>query len=130
MPIISISVNDKLLENVDYMIKELGYSGRSDIVRAALRHYVAEKEIETLLKKDEIFHGSLTVLLPEHNKDTVHSIQRKHDSIIKTNIHQCLHHGKCMLIFVLEGKGREINSFVRELENAPQIENVKLFVGV
>ena len=35
-----------------------------------------------------------------------------------------------MLIFVLEGKGREINSFVRELENAPQIENVKLFVGV
>ncbi|MBV1768341.1 MAG: ribbon-helix-helix domain-containing protein, partial [Methanobacterium sp.] len=34
MAIISISLNDKLLEEIDALKDEMGFSGRSDVIRA------------------------------------------------------------------------------------------------
>src|SRR2546426_8034076 len=37
MPIVSISINDALLSEMEAMKKQLGYSGKSELLRAALR---------------------------------------------------------------------------------------------
>ena len=50
MTIISVSVPEKLLEKVEESIREQGFANRSEIVRQALRTYIAEarslKELE------------------------------------------------------------------------------------
>jgi CopG family nickel-responsive transcriptional regulator len=130
MAIISISLNDKIIEEMDYLQDKLGYSGRSEIVRAAIRSFIGERESETLLDKDEVFSGSLIVTLPEHNRDMIHTLQHSHERIIKTQIHQCVSHDRCMNIFVLEGKGKEIKSFIRALEKLPKVETVKFVLAV
>ncbi len=130
MAIISISLNDNLIKEIDFLQEKLGYSGKSEIVRAAIRSFITEKEIETTLDKDDIFSGSLTVTTPEHSKDIMHNVQRAHEKIIKTQIHQCVSDEKCMNIYVLEGKGKEIKSFIRSLEKLPKVENVKFVMAV
>jgi CopG family nickel-responsive transcriptional regulator len=37
MPVVSLSINDGLLEELDKVRDDLGYSGRSEVIRAAIR---------------------------------------------------------------------------------------------
>ena len=49
MPIVSISLNEDIINDIDKLQKNLGFSGRSEIVRAGLRNMIAEqKERDTL----------------------------------------------------------------------------------
>ena len=49
MPIVSISLNEKLLEEIDKLKDEIGYSGRSDVIRASARMLISDnKEKEDL----------------------------------------------------------------------------------
>ena len=44
MTIISVSVPDKLLEQIETSIKEQGFANRSEIVRQALRSFILKRE--------------------------------------------------------------------------------------
>jgi len=47
--IISISLNEEILKGIDKIQKELGFSGRSDVIRAGVRMLIADsKEKEKL----------------------------------------------------------------------------------
>ena len=49
MPIISISLNENIIQELDKLQKLLGFSGRSEIVRASVRNLLLEeKRIEEL----------------------------------------------------------------------------------
>ena len=51
MTIVSISLNDKILEEVDRARNELGFSGRSETIRAGIRMFISEtKEIKLAAK--------------------------------------------------------------------------------
>ncbi|MGE5705883.1 MAG: CopG family ribbon-helix-helix protein, partial [Nitrososphaerales archaeon] len=57
MPIVSISLNDDIINDINKLQKDLGFSGRSEIVRAGLRSILAEQ------KQRESLHGELSALL-------------------------------------------------------------------
>lgn len=44
MTVVSISLDQKLLEDLENLEEELGFSGRSDVIRTAIRDYIAEKD--------------------------------------------------------------------------------------
>ena len=44
MPIVSISLNDEILSELDRIQKTMGFSGRSEIIRAGIRNLVAEEK--------------------------------------------------------------------------------------
>ena len=44
MPIVSISLNDEILKQIDSLQKNLGFSGRSDAIRAGIRSFVSEEK--------------------------------------------------------------------------------------
>lgn len=129
MPIISLSLNKKILDDIDYLEKKMGFSGRSEVVRTAIREYIAETQKEAIMDKDENMSGTIFVLVPEHNKDSIHDTQRKYDQITKTHIHQCLPNKNCMHILVVEGKGKKIKDFVKDLNKIPKVENVKFILA-
>jgi len=44
MPIVSISLTEEILKEVDNLQKTMGFSGRSDAIRAGIRSFVSEEK--------------------------------------------------------------------------------------
>ena len=43
MPIVSISLNDEILSELDKLQSSMGFSGRSEAIRAGIRHLFLKK---------------------------------------------------------------------------------------
>jgi len=56
MPIVSISLTDEILKDLQQLKSSMGFSGKSDAIRACIRSFVAEEKqkIKKSLKKMEI----------------------------------------------------------------------------
>jgi CopG family nickel-responsive transcriptional regulator len=124
MPIISISLNDNILEEMVNSQKILGFSGRSELVRAALRMFITE------MKTQSEFTGKINgILITSHSQDTEHlvtNVKHKYDDIIRTQIHSRLENGKCLEVFILEGTAERANQMVKSLQTHKKIDYVKL----
>ncbi|MEA2000118.1 MAG: CopG family ribbon-helix-helix protein [Euryarchaeota archaeon] len=127
MTIISISLNDKLLTEIDQLQKELGFSGRSEVIRAGARMLLADN------REKEKLEGRLnSVLLLIHTQkveDTVTAIKHEFEDIISTQIHNHLREDKCIEVFILEGDAARIKDLVRLFQTTRKMDYVKLIVA-
>ena len=127
MTIISVSLNDGLLEEIDQLQKELGFSGRSEVIRAGARMLIADS------KEKERLEGRLnSVLLLIHTQkveDTVTAIKHDFEEIISTQIHNHLRGDKCLEVFVLVGDAARIKELVRLFQTTGKMDYVKLIVA-
>jgi len=126
MPIISISLNEKLLEEIDKLKDETGYSGRSDVIRASARMLISDN------KEKEDLNGDInSILVLIHNQeveDKVTEIKHDFEDIINTQIHSHLKGHKCLEIFILEGNAERIKEISRKFQINRKIDYVKLIV--
>lgn len=126
MTIISISLNDRLIKEMDRFQKELGYSGRSEIIRSGLRMLIAsEKEKSSLYGK---VAGTLIVVNEEEHNEDISGIRHKYNEIIKTQIHNHLDNHKCLQIFILEGDAGKVRMLMNELQTSKKADYIKLVV--
>ena len=91
MAIVSISLNDKILEDIDGIQKELGFSGRSEVIRCALRLLIEENR-----QKEQLSGRINVIMIAVHDKkveDMVTEIKHKFEDIIKTQIHSHIKEG-------------------------------------
>lgn len=127
MTIISISLKDEILEEIDRLQKELGFSGRSEVVRAGARMLLADN------KEKEKLEGRLSsVLLLIHTQkveDTVTEIKHDFEDIISTQIHNHLRGDKCLEVFILEGDAARIKQLVRLFHASGKMDYVKLVIA-
>jgi CopG family nickel-responsive transcriptional regulator len=127
MTIISISLNDKLLTEIDQLQKELGFSGRSEVIRAGARMLLADN------REKEKLEGRLnSILLLIHTQkveDTVTAIKHEFEDIISTQIHNHLREDKCIEVFILEGDAARIKDLVRLFQTTRKMDYVKLIVA-
>ncbi len=124
--IVSISLNDKLLDEVNKIQKELGYSGRSELIRAGLRLLISDK------KEKEKLSGKISgVLIVVHKEETEGEVtNHKHtfNKIIKTHVHTNM--GKnCMDLFTLEGDSSDVIDLTESMQKIKKIDYVKLIVS-
>jgi CopG family nickel-responsive transcriptional regulator len=127
MTIISISLTDEILEEIDRLQKELGFSGRSEVMRAGARMLLADN------KEKEALEGRLnSVLLLIHAQkveDTVTEIKHEFEDIISTQIHNHLREDKCLEVFILEGDAARIKQLVRLFQTYGKMDYVKLIIA-
>ncbi|MBI4163844.1 MAG: CopG family ribbon-helix-helix protein [Candidatus Aenigmarchaeota archaeon] len=124
--IISISINDKLLEEVDRLQSELGFSGRSELIRAGLKFLILDKkEKEKLSGK---ISGVLIVVHKEETEREVTSYKHEFNSVIKTHVHTNLE-SKCMDLFTVEGQAQDIIRLTESMQKIKKIDYVKLIVS-
>ena len=127
MPIISISLNEKILGEIDRIQKELGFSGRSEVIRAGARMLVADsREKEKLTGR---INSILMLIHDQETEDVVTEIKHNFEDITKTQIHSHLKEDKCLEIFVLDGDADRIKEMVRLFQTNKGIEYVKLIVA-
>ena len=124
MPIVSISINDDMLEDIDGLMKELGFSGRSELVRAGIRSLISEeKERQDLLG---LLHALLLVIHDEESEQEVTSTKHTFDELINTHIHSKIENNKCLEIFLLKGEADKIKSMTKAFQTNKKMDRVKL----
>jgi CopG family nickel-responsive transcriptional regulator len=124
MPIISISLNENILEEMENSQNNLGFSGRSELIRAAVRMFINEMKTQNELT------GKINgVLITSHSQDTEHfvtNIKHKYEDIITTQIHSRLENGKCLEVFILEGTAERAKQMLKFLQTHKHIDYAKL----
>ena len=116
-----------MLEEIDRLQKELGFSGRSEVIRAGARMLLADKK-----EKEKLVGTINSILLLIHDQDAEHIVTKiKHDfeDITNTQIHSHLREGKCMEIFILVGDADRIKEFVKLFQVSGKMDYVKLIIA-
>jgi len=124
MPIVSLSLPDRMLKAMDEIQYSVGFSGRSELVRAGIRLL-----LEDTKAKDAITGKANAVIVVGHARDDEEPVTRlkhKFEDIVRTHIHVKVSHEDCIELFVLAGDGKDIVSMTKEFEKERKIRSVKL----
>jgi len=124
VPIVSISLNDDMLGDIDKLMKELGFSGRSELVRAGIRSLISEeKERQDILGS---LHALLLVIHDEDSEQEVTGTKHTFDELINTHIHSKIDNNKCLEIFLVKGEAEKIKNMTKEFQTNKKMDRVKL----
>lgn len=124
MAIVSISLNNDILTEIDKLQKILGFSGRSEIVRAGIRNLLAEEK-----DRQDLYGELFAVLLAIHDEksdDQVTDMQHDYDRLITTHIHNKIDRDRCLEIFLLKGEAAEIKDMTKKFQSNKKMDHVKL----
>ncbi|MEA3487881.1 MAG: CopG family ribbon-helix-helix protein [Euryarchaeota archaeon] len=127
MAIVSISLNEGILDEIDKLQNELGFSGRSEVVRAGVRMLLADNRDKAVLVGK--LNSVLMLIHAQKVEDTVTEIKHEFEDIISTQIHNHLREDKCLEVFILEGDAARIKQLVRQFQTSRKMDYVKLIVA-
>lgn len=121
MAVVSVSLPDSLVEQADSFIAARGYAGRSELVRAAMRDFLAHEAPQTGSGPRS---ATLTLLYPEGHERKIGEIRHDFTDIVRSMMHG---HAKgfCVEVFVLEGAGKRIQQFGDALRSAKETRLVQ-----
>lgn len=126
MAIISISLSQKLLEEIDQVKEEIGYSGRSEVIRASTRMLIADNLDKKGLKGEK--NSILLLIHSQKAEDKVTEIKHDFEDIINTQIHSHLQEEKCLELFILEGDAQRMNQLTKLFQTSRKMDYVKLII--
>ena len=118
---VGVSFEPELLSKFDVLIKEMGYSNRSEAIRDLVRKSLIESDIES--DKGEVI-GTLTIIYDHDVGDVTNRLlhlQHHHHSEISSTSHIHVDKHTCLEVLVVRGQAKN----VRELS-----DNIKAVKGV
>ena len=120
MVIVSISFPDEMIKNLDRLQKSRNFTGRSELVRAALRLM-----IEDVREKDSL-DGNINVLLAvthrEEDEEPITSLKHSFQEIVRIHIHSKINRRNCLELFLLEGEGRTVASMTKAFQKQEEMK--------
>ena len=124
MPIVSISLNDEILKQIDTLQKNLGFSGRSDAIRAGIRSFVSEEK-----QKEDLSGNVNAILLVVHNDEydnQVTDVKHSFEDLITMHLHSKIEGDKCMELFILKGESELVSDITKNFQINKKMDTVKL----
>ena len=120
----SISLNEEILGEVDKLQSALGFSGRSEIIRAGIRNLLAEERERQDLTG--LLHALLLVIHDEKSDDQVTEIRHEYDELINTHLHSKIDGDRCLEIFLIKGDANEIREMTKKFQANKKMDHIKL----
>ena len=114
MPIVSISLNDEILKQIDNLQSTMGFSGRSDAIRAGIRSFVSEEK-----QKQDLSGEVNAILLVVHNDEydnEVNGIKHSYEDLITMHLHNKIDGEKCMELFILKGESEKVTEITKNFQ--------------
>ena len=124
MTIVSISLNGEILSELDKLQKTLGFSGRSEAIRAGIRSFVAEEK-----QKSQLVGNIHAILLVVHNDEFDHivsGIKHNFEDLISTHLHSKIEGNKCMELFVIDGEAERVSTITKDFQTNKKMDTVRL----
>ena len=125
MTIVSVSLSEEIIESLD-KLKSLGFSGRSEIIRAGIRNLLSDERMKEDL--DGEINSLLLAVHDEDSDDQVSSIRHDFDKIIIVHLHNKIDKERCLEIFSLKGDAKDVKEISRQLQINKRMHFVKLIV--
>ncbi|MCU0577689.1 MAG: nickel-responsive transcriptional regulator NikR [Desulfobacterota bacterium] len=108
-----VSLEGRLLDKFDRLIRKRGYATRSEALRDLIRQELVKKEWE----EDQEVAGTITFIYDHHRRglsSRLTDLQHDHQEIIISTQHIHLDHHNCLEIVAVQGRA----SGVQKLANA------------
>ena len=124
MTIVSVSLSEDLLDYLNKLQKRLGFTGRSEIIRASVRTMISEEK-----KKEDLIgdiHALFLVTHDEKSDDEINEMRHTYDKLITTHLHNKIDRDRCLEIFVLKGNANQIRGMNKLFQSNKKMDNVKL----
>ena len=123
MTVISISLTDTNVQDLDDLQKTLGLTGRSEAIRACLRSAVGEMH-----ERDSLEGEVEGVMIIIHRPNEGHELDKaRHEfqEIIMTQVHSHLRNGKCLDLFLIRGVAASVRSMLSTFQKEEGLDYVK-----
>ena len=120
--IISMSLPEDTLQQLDQLTREQNWSGRSETIRQGLR--LLQQEHKNRTKVTGNIHAILSVIHAPQRE--VAALTHEYQPIILTHLHNHLNDRHCLDVFVLKGDATRIRKLVNSLERDKKVHQVKL----
>jgi CopG family nickel-responsive transcriptional regulator len=125
--ILSVSLGKRERETLDRLSREMGFSGRSETVRAGIRLLAEETRGRENLKG--VVQAVLIVVHREDSEDSLTERKHSFEDIIYTQIHNQLGSGRCLEVFVLRGEASRVRELSNSMSAERGVESAKLVVS-
>jgi CopG family transcriptional regulator, nickel-responsive regulator len=122
---VSVSLSEEIIGSLD-KLKSLGFSGRSEIIRAGIRNLLSDERMKEDL--DGEINSLLLAVHDEDSDDQVSSIRHDFDKIIIVHLHNKIDKDRCLEIFSLKGDAKDVKEISRQLQINKRMHFVKLIV--
>lgn len=110
-----VSLDEKLLESFDRLIRKEKYNNRSEALRDLIRKELVNREWE--LGKEVV--GVITIVYDHHIRelvDKIIGIQHQFPGMVKASQHIHLDHHNCLEVIIAEGEPERIKSLAFQLK--------------
>lgn len=124
--IVSISLSVEMFDELEKLQKEMGFTGRSEMVRAGIRAFVQEEKQRRLV--DGRNSAILLVVHAGEFDAEVAGIKHDYEDLIMTHLHNKIDGSRCVEIFALGGDGDRIREITRGFQTSRKMDDVKLLV--
>jgi CopG family nickel-responsive transcriptional regulator len=123
MPIVSISLPDSMVKDMDDLEESFGFAGRSELIRAAIRMMVDENRERSGLSGD--VSGLVVVTHNMEKEEPVTKIKHEYDQIIKTHIHSKLTPSTCVELFLVHGDSKKVAAMSKAFRAQDEMKSSK-----
>jgi len=127
MVIISLSIPDELRNELDMILGEKWYANRSEVVRQALRKYIAEyKELENI---EGNIIATVTALYDKRDtNEELTQLQHKFGDVMTTYLHSHLIEKNCLEVMVFKGSSKRLKDMVDGLKANRHLRQLKFSI--
>lgn len=124
MSVVSISAPQDLIHTVDDVAGREGYSGRSELVRAALREFLQTLEDES--RQEGTRSATITLAYDEDATDRVARVKHEFADITTSMLHSHTDDG-CLEVLIVQGNGDAVRRLANGLRGIRSVDRFNLF---
>ena len=123
MTVVSLSFPESMLKEMDDVQKNSGFTGRSELVRAAIRMLLEDNREKATAAGD--MNGLLIVTHDEDEEAPVTKLKHQYEDIITTHVHNKTKTSMCIELFVVQGDAKKINAMSKSFQAEDKMKSSK-----
>ncbi len=107
--VVSLSLDSRLLDRLEKLIEQLGYSNRSEAIRDAIRRLIMEYEFSDMRERRVL---AAIVIVYEYSEGHVDRklarIRHEYNDVVVGNLHMHIDGKYCTELLIARGEGRRV----------------------
>jgi CopG family nickel-responsive transcriptional regulator len=128
LPIVAISMSDTDLSELEKLLKDGGFSSRSEVVRHSLQSLLAEHR--ALQEYSGNISTIITTMYSEKGKDSkCNQVQHEFSRLISAMLHAHSSNGTCVEVMVVNGNAEEVRAFVQKFRSQKRVSRLQVSIA-
>ncbi|MFO7618588.1 MAG: CopG family ribbon-helix-helix protein [Thermoplasmata archaeon] len=126
--IVSLSLNDAMLKEIDMAADTIGYSSRSELVRDAVRAFLKEKaEVSNLVGHID---GIMLLVYGHESAAKVSEVRHRHMGVFKSFMHADFDGGDdCCEVLMFCGEAADVKESYNQLSTLVGVKEARIFLA-